>query len=131
MTKSRVIGKIATLPLAAALMLLLVSAASAAAISLDAAANANANASTNAAESSALMEVGAAAEQTAKSAELQVAVKSIWRTAWDKSWPFIKTTVGKFWNLVVQAWTGLTTLGKSTTNLNANVNAAANANAAP
>lgn len=121
---------------AAVLALLLLSAVAAGAATVEGTANANvsANAATNGTNANALQEVSAAAAQTAQSAELQGAVKSVWRLAWEKSWPFIKTTLGKFWNLMVQAWQSLATLRKtSQTGTNVNANAATNAavNATP
>lgn len=112
---------------AALLSLSLLCAGTAGAVTIEGSANVNVtvNAATNAADAGALQEVSAAAAQTAQSAELQGAVKSVWRMAWEKSWPFIKTTLGKFWNLTVQAWQSLTTLGKtSQTGTNANASAA-------
>ncbi len=93
-------------------------------------ANANATAPAPAGNdnANAIQDVSAAAAQTAQSAELQGAVKSVWRMAWERSWPFIKTTLGKFWNLMVQAWHSLVTLGKtSQPATNAAVNGAVNA----
>lgn len=102
-----------------------------------AAANTDSGGSTNANASAtggtnAIDEVSAAAQQTAQSAELQGAVKSVWRLAWEKSWPFIKNTTLKFWDLMKQAWHALATVGRSSQEggANANVNAAANANEA-
>lgn len=121
---------------AALLSLSLLGAGAAGAVTIEGSANVNVsvNAATNAADAAALQEVRAAAAQTAQSAELQGAVKSVWRMAWEKSWPFIKTTLGKFWNLMVQAWQSLTTLGKASqpgTNVNANAAVNAATNAAP
>jgi hypothetical protein len=96
---------------------------------INAAANVNAAIKTDD-DGKAIEEVRAAAEQTAKSSELQGAVKSIWRLSWDRSWPFIRDTAAKFWGLMKQAWSSLTSVGKSSqTGTNGNVNAAANVNA--
>jgi hypothetical protein len=118
---------------AAVLSLLVLGAAGAGAVTVQGSANVNVsvNMATNGSNTNALQEVGAAAAQTAQSAELQGAVKSVWRMAWEKSWPFIKATLGKFWNLLAQAWQSLVSLGKTpppATNANANaaVNAATN-----
>lgn len=44
------------------------------------------------------------AADIADSPELQVAVKSFWRTAWDSAWPFLSDMVKKFFGLFVVAW---------------------------
>lgn len=75
------------------------------------------------------------AEQVAVSSGLTAAVNNVWRLAWEKTWPFIKSMALKFWGLMRQAAAVFTAPVPSqvegpAANVNggANVNAAADAN---
>jgi hypothetical protein len=72
-----------------------------------------------------LLQAASGAAEVAKSAGLKSAVTAAWRTAWDKSWPFIQSAIMKFFGLLGDAWK---TILKTATN-QANVNAAAPVNA--
>jgi hypothetical protein len=65
---------------------------------------ANANISVN----SPAGQAAAAAAEAAKSPEMQKAVTSVWATAWDAAWPFIKSMVSGFFGLFVTAWNSAT-----------------------
>lgn len=77
-----------------------------------------------------LLEAAAGAETVAKSSGLRSAISGAWRTAWEKSWPFIKSMTLKFFGLFGQAWlaiVGSVSTGGTNANANAPVNAATNA----
>ncbi len=105
----------------------------ASAATVDASVNAAVNAATGG-EGTPLGQAAAGAETVAKSAGLRTAVAGAWRTAWEKSWPFIKGSILKFFGLLGQAWASIAgSISTGGTNANVSTNAAVNAsvNAAP
>ena len=70
-------------------------------------------------------QAAAAAAETAKSPEMQKAVVSVWATAWQAAWPFLKSMLSGFFGLFVTAWRSATAPAL------ANVNTPSNANASP
>lgn len=105
----------------------------ASAATVDAAVNVAVNASAGDTNTP-LMQAAAGAATVAKSAGLKAAIAEAWRTAWEKSWPFIKGTILRFFGILGQAWSSIAGSVKTGgTNANAAVNASTNAavNATP
>lgn len=123
----------AALVLAAAGAGVTVFGASAQTLAVETSANAGANANVQLNANDPLVQAAAGAKEVAESAGLKTAVGGAWKVAWDKSWPFIKSMVLKFFGLFGQAWRAIVSSFKGpATNANANVavNAAVNANVA-